>query len=77
MNVIACSTGVTGKELKVLIFRKLAKAAWPASTSAAVRLATIVRELPMTADQAVAILERLIHRYCTLFLSRGSAHIHT
>ncbi len=54
-------TGVTGKEFRVLCVRKLAKSAWPVSTAAAIRLATVARELPLTPDQAVAIMDRLLH----------------
>ena len=48
--------GVTGREFRVLCIRKLAKSAWPVTTATAIRLATVVRELPLTAEQAVAVL---------------------
>ena len=51
--------GVTGREFRVLCIRKLAKSAWPVTTATAIRLATVVRELPLTAEQAVAVLQRL------------------
>jgi hypothetical protein len=45
----------------VLCVRKLSKCAWPVTTAAAIRLATVIRDMPLTGDQAVAVLDRMLH----------------
>jgi hypothetical protein len=46
----------------VLTLRNLIKSAWPVSTAAAIRLACVVKELTLTADEATALMDRLLDK---------------
>lgn len=49
-----------GKDLKQATYRKLGKGAWPVSTSAAVHLASVLRDLALPSEHVGPVLDRLL-----------------